>query len=261
MNENYSVSDYGIFDSAVSTTSKVTESLNTSKTTITECKTNLSNESVFMGPLCDEAVNGFSKVDASVTQILDNFSKISSYITETATNYKSGDESASNTVLRIDSGTITTSTTSNVSTGNETKDKVYNYLASQGFNNAAICGIMANIQHESSFNTQALGDGGTSYVICQWHNSRWSNLNNYCSSNNLDASSLDGQLSYLVHELKSSYPGVYNTLQNVPNTKDGAYQAAAKWTTDFEIPANKESVAVTRGNTAQSDYWDIYGEV
>ena len=56
MNENYSMSDYGIFDSAVSTTSKVTESLNTSKTTITECKTNLSNESVFMGPLCDEAV-------------------------------------------------------------------------------------------------------------------------------------------------------------------------------------------------------------
>ena len=261
MNENYSVSDYGIFDSAVSTTSKVTESLNTSKTTITESKTNLSNESVFMGPLCDEAVNGFSKVDASVTQILDNFSKISSYINETATNYKSGDESASNTVLRIDSGTINTSTTSNVSTGNETKDKVYNYLASQGFNNAAICGIMANIQHESSFNTQALGDGGTSYGICQWHNSRWSNLKNYCSSNNLDASSLDDQLSSLVHELESSYLGVYNTLQNVPNTKDGAYQAAVKWTTDFEIPANKESVAVTRGNTAQSDYWDTYGEV
>ena len=115
------------------------------------------------------------------------------------------------------------------------------------------------IQHESSFNTQALGDGGTSYGICQWHNGRWTNLRNYCSSNNLDASSLDGQLSYLVHELKSSYPGVYNTLQNVPNTKDGAYQAAAKWTTDFEIPANKESVAVTRGNTAQGDYWNTYG--
>ena len=61
--------------------------------------------------------------------------------------------------------------------------------------------------------------------------------------------------------LKSIYPTVYNTLQNVPNTKDGAYQAAVKWTTDFEIPANKESVAVTRGNTAQSDYWDTYGEV
>ena len=59
------------------------------------------------------------------------------------------------------------------------------------------------IQHESSFNTQALGDGGTSYGICQWHNGRW--------------------------------------------------------TTDYEIPAKKESVAVTRGNTAQGDYWNTYG--
>lgn len=259
MSENYNVSDYGIFDNAVSTTSKVSEELNVSKTTIDECKTNLSNESVFMGPLCDEAVNGFSTSSANITQALDNFSKISSYITETSSKYKAGDEAASNTVLRIDSGKISTSTVSNVSTGNETKDKVYNYLASQGFNNAAICGIMANIQHESSFNTQALGDGGTSYGICQWHNCRWTNLKNYCSSNNLDASSLDGQLSYLVHELKSSYPGVYNTLQNVPNTKEGAYQAASKWTTDYEIPANKENVAVTRGNTAQGDYWNTYG--
>lgn len=259
MSENYKVSDYGIFDNAVSTTSKVSDTITTSKSTINECRSNLSNESVFMGPLCDEAVNGFSTVDSSITQILDNFSKISSYITETSNNYKSGDDAASSTLLRIDSGTISASSSSNVSTGNATKDQVYNYLASQGFNNAAICGIMANIQHESSFNTNALGDGGTSYGICQWHNSRWTNLKNYCSSNNLDASSMDGQLSYLVHELKTSYPGVYNTLQNVPNTKEGAYQAAAKWTTDFEIPANKESVAVTRGNTAQSDYWGTYG--
>ncbi len=259
MSEKYSVSDYGIFDNAVSTTSKVSNTMTTSKSTINECRSNLNNESVFMGPLCDEAVNGFSTASTSITQILDNFSKISSYITETSNNYKSGDENASNTVLRIDSGNISASSSSNVSTGNATKDQVYNYLASQGFNNAAICGIMANIQHESSFNTNALGDGGTSYGICQWHNSRWTNLKNYCSSNNLDASSMDGQLSYLVHELKTSYPGVYNTLQNVPNTKEGAYQAAAKWTTDFEIPANKESVAVTRGNTAQSDYWGTYG--
>ena len=80
MSENYNVSDYGIFDNAVSTTSKVSEELNVSKTTIDECKTNLSNESVFMGPLCDEAVNGFSTSSANITQVLDNFSKISSYI-------------------------------------------------------------------------------------------------------------------------------------------------------------------------------------
>ena len=143
--------------------------------------------------------------------------------------------------------------------GDTAKDQVYNYLSSQGFNDAAICGIMANIEHESGFRTDALGDGQTSYGICQWHNSRWTNLKNYCNNNGLDWKSMEGQLSFLVHELKTSYPGVYNTLQNVPNTAEGAYQAAYKWTTDFEIPDNRYERGKQRGNTASSSYWGIYG--
>ena len=46
---------------------------------------------------------------------------------------------------------------------------------------------------------------------------------------------------------------------NVPNTADGAYQAAYKWTTDFEIPADAESEGASRGSNAQSNYWDKYG--
>ena len=71
-------------------------------------------------------------------------------------------------------------------TGNDNKSKIYNYLSEQGFSDAAICGILANIEHESGFRTDALGDGGTSYGICQWHNGRWNNLKNYCNKNNLD---------------------------------------------------------------------------
>ena len=143
--------------------------------------------------------------------------------------------------------------------GNTTKDQVYNYLSSQGFNDAAICGIMANIEHESGFRTDALGDGGTSYGICQWHNSRWNNLKNFCNNNGYDWKSLEGQLAYLVHELKTNYQGVYNTLMNVPNTSQGAYDAAYKWTTDFEIPSNRYERGKQRGSTASSSYWNTYG--
>ena len=143
-------------------------------------------------------------------------------------------------------------------TGDDNKSKIYNYLSSQGFSDAAICGILANIEHESGFRTDALGDGGTSYGICQWHNSRWTNLKNYCNNNGLDWKSLEGQLSYLVYELKTNYTGVYNTLMNVPNTRQGAYDAAYKWTTDFEIPDNRYERGKQRGNTAMSSYWDKY---
>ena len=145
-------------------------------------------------------------------------------------------------------------------TGNAKVDEVYNTLADKGFNEAAICGILANIEHESGFDTNALGDGGTSYGLCQWHNSRWSNLKSFCSQNGYDPSSMKGQLEYLEWELKNNYPGVYKALQNVPNTSEGAYQAAYEWTINFEIPDNKEARGRDRGNTAASSYWKTYGK-
>ena len=142
--------------------------------------------------------------------------------------------------------------------GNTNQDKIYNYLKSKGFNDAAICGILANVQHESGFRTDALGDSGTSYGICQWHAGRWERLKNYCNNNNLDWHTLEGQLEYLVWELENNYKGVYNTLKNVPNTRQGAYDAAYKWTTDFEIPADKYGAAQRRGN-ASGSFWNTYG--
>ena len=146
-------------------------------------------------------------------------------------------------------------------TGNTNKDKIFSYLRSQGFNNAAICGILSNIQHESNFNPNSLGDKGTSYGICQWHNSRWTRLKNYCSKNNLSYKSLEGQVSFLVYELKKYYPKVYNTIKNVPNTKKGAYDAAYSWTVHYEVPVNRYKQGDRRGRSASSTYWDAYGNI
>ena len=146
-------------------------------------------------------------------------------------------------------------------TGNTNKDKIFSYLHSQGFNNAAICGILSNIQHESNFNPNSLGDSGTSYGICQWHNSRWTRLKNYCSKNNLSYKSLEGQVSFLVYELKKYYPKVYNTIKNVPNTKKGAYDAAYSWTVHYEVPVNRYKQGDRRGKAASSTYWDAYGNI
>lgn len=140
------------------------------------------------------------------------------------------------------------------------KQAVYDYIVgTMGLNSAAACGVMANIQYESGFNNTIYGDGGTSYGLCQWHNSRFTNLRSYCASHGYDYTSVDGQLHYLEHELNNSYTGVLNYLKDVANNEEGAYNAAYYWCVHFEVPADKYTKAQTRGNLAKSTYWPKYG--
>ena len=142
--------------------------------------------------------------------------------------------------------------------GDTNQSKIYNYFSSLGFNNAAICGILANIEYESGFKSTVVGDKGTSYGICQWHNERWTRLKNYCKENNLDSTTIEGQASFLEYELKNYYPDVYDKLKNIPNTKQGAYDAAYYWTIHFERPANAKKQGQKRGSAASNKYWDTY---
>ena len=78
-----------------------------------------------------------------------------------------------------------------------TETAIYDYLKyTMGLNTAAVCGILANIEKESDFNPHALGDSGTSYGICQWHNTRWTDLKNYCNNNGYDWTTIYGQVRF-----------------------------------------------------------------
>ena len=258
MNENYNVSDYGIFSNAINSSKNINTKVDDTKTILTECEGKL-NESTFMGPAADSCLEGLHSASSKLTSLESNFTTISDYLVETSNNYQKGDTEASNTVLKVDSGTVTTGSSGVSLTGNTNQDQIYNYFSSQGYNKAAICGILANIQRESNFRTDALGDNGTSYGICQWHNSRWDNLKSYCQQNGMDSTTLEGQLSFLTYELQK-YPELVNTLKNVPNTAEGAYEAAYQWTVKFERPANMDSSGKSRGNTASTTFWNAYQE-
>lgn len=149
--------------------------------------------------------------------------------------------------------------TSGKYSNNETQ--IYSYLVgTAGLNTAAACGILANIEKESNFNHTAVGDNGTSYGLCQWHNTRWDTLKEYCSNHNLSWKTVTGQLNYLMYELRNHYKGVYSTLTSVSNNSQGAYDAAYKFCTEFEIPADRYSVGVTRGNLARGTYYPHYSK-
>ena len=143
------------------------------------------------------------------------------------------------------------------------KAQVFEYLTQKlGFNSAASCGIMANIEHESEFKPNLVirdCNGLLSGGLCQWNGGRFTNLRNFCKNRGYDYLSIKGQLEYLHHELqKDSFKHIYNYLKKVPNTKDGAYNAAHYWCYYFEIPRNRAAQAASRGRSASGKYWSKY---
>lgn len=136
------------------------------------------------------------------------------------------------------------------------EEKCYMFLTREmGLNTAAASGILANIYRESSFNPDA---GSSYYGLCQWGGGRLTNLRSFCSSNGYSASSLEGQLRFLAHELEQSYSSVLRYLQGVDNSAQGAYDAGYYFCYNFERPANRESSSVSRGELARDTYYPKY---
>lgn len=120
-------------------------------------------------------------------------------------------------------------------------------LKKSGFSTNAVAAIMVNINAESGFRTTALGDNGTSYGLCQWHNGRYSNLKSYCGS---EYSTVKCQLSFLIHELQGSYKGVYNYLL----TNNSAWSMAEYYCLHFEVPYNRTVTCPNRADRFANTY-------
>ena len=117
---------------------------------------------------------------------------------------------------------------------------------------------MANIKNESSFRPTAYNSNGGSYGICQWTGSRYTRLKNFCSDHGYDYKTLEAQLWFLEYELENHYTKTLKYMRAVENTASGAYDAGYYWCYNFEVPANRSSVSVKRGNLAKDTYWEKY---
>ncbi|MBE6148444.1 MAG: M23 family metallopeptidase [Firmicutes bacterium] len=131
--------------------------------------------------------------------------------------------------------------------GNSNKQSVCLTLRQSGFSNNAVAALMVNMESESNFRTTALGDSGTSYGLCQWHNGRYTKLKNYCGS---EYSTVKCQLSYLIYELQNSYKGVYNYLLS----NNSAWKMAEYFCIHFEVPANRYTNCPNRANRSAAKY-------
>ena len=130
--------------------------------------------------------------------------------------------------------------------GNDNKQTVCKTLLATGFSKNATAGIMANVEYESGFRLDNLGDEGTSNGLFQWHATRLDSLKNYCKDEYL--TSINCQLDFFLQELKTR--NEYNYMMAEHSAYDMAYQFCDR----FERPAARPQSCINRGNTANEKY-------
>lgn len=96
-------------------------------------------------------------------------------------------------------------------TKSEVQDYITNDLKSKGYNDVQVAGVLAHVQHESSFNPNASGDKGAAAGLFQW-NDRRPAMEAWTSANGYSPSSVQGQMAFFHHEMATTENGAYRQL-------------------------------------------------
>ena len=115
-----------------------------------------------------------------------------------------------------------------------------------GVNDAALAGIMGNLQGESGFNPHKVGDDGGAFGICQWRGARLDQMVQYCEEHDLNPVSRDGQLSFLIYDLVNNYIYAYDQIRLCEDSERGALQSTYNFCAYYEVPANPEEESLER---------------
>lgn len=106
--------------------------------------------------------------------------------------------------------------------------KAMSYYTAKGYDKKVAAGVVGNLFQESRLNTNAVGDGGTSGGVAQWHGARWNGLKRYAQRQGKDWNDLNTQLDYAVTEM----PDVIDNMKKAPNAR----AASRIFTNQFERP-------------------------
>jgi uncharacterized protein (TIGR02594 family) len=79
--------------------------------------------------------------------------------------------------------------------------RAFNFFVQSGWTPAQAAGLVANIEAESSFRANAIGDGGSAHGICQWHHERFDKFPICFPGRTIDGSTFDEQLQFVNFEL------------------------------------------------------------
>lgn len=128
-----------------------------------------------------------------------------------------------------------------------TAQQAIDFFVAKGLTRAQAAGIAGNLLHESSFSPTAVGDGGTSFGIAQWHNGRGTAMKEWTVAHGYSSTSFQGQLEFLWHELNNSESYALGKLRATSTP----YDAGMAFCRYFERPAY---INPARGEAAQRFY-------
>jgi hypothetical protein len=90
---------------------------------------------------------------------------------------------------------------------------------------AGAAAIAGNLNNESSFRTDLIGDHGTAHGVAQWRGNRWNELQMYAVKNGMDVNDRSTQLQFLLEEMHRNNPDLYARI--MAGTEDPAVLAKA----------------------------------
>lgn len=123
---------------------------------------------------------------------------------------------------------------------------VIDYLRSKGINDNLAKGIAANVEAESGFNPNAVGDGGKAYGLLQWHPSRQADFAAYLGKG-IRESTWQEQLDFAIYEAKKGKEKA--NWANVENSQSPS-EAAYNYSKYVIRPAEEERRAQERAKIA-----------
>lgn len=132
--------------------------------------------------------------------------------------------------------------------GAQAAGPMIDYLRSKGVSETLAKGMTANMQKESGFRADAVGDGGNAYGLLQWHPDRQSDFAKF-SGKEIRGSSIKDQADFAIYEAtKGKERENWKKVQSSQN----AYEAAAAYSKYVIRPADREGEADERGRIAES---------
>lgn len=126
------------------------------------------------------------------------------------------------------------------------------FFMSKGLTRAQAAGIAGNLLYESGFNPSAVGDGGTSFGVAQWHLGRGNAMKTWTQAHGYSSTSFKGQLEFLWHELNSNESYALGKLRATSTP----YDAGMAFCRYFERPAY---INPARGQAADRFYRESGG--
>lgn len=123
---------------------------------------------------------------------------------------------------------------------------VIDYLRSKGLSDTIAKGMAANVQAESGFDPNAVGDGGKAYGLLQWHPSRQADFAAYLGKN-IRESTWQEQLDFAIYEAQKGKEKT--NWAKVENSQNPA-EAASNYSKYVIRPAEEQRRAQERAQIA-----------